>query len=114
MILDYVSRTGALPFEQQIAQNFTSELQWSPNFMVGIILEGALSIHYGNHTRQFALHDIFFFPPFDTFSFVRSEARTRALLLMVHADYISSLCPDVRRLFLHQNHVSAEIGRAHV
>lgn len=110
MILDYVSRTGALPFEQQIAQNFTSELQWSPNFMVGIILEGALSIHYGNHTRQFALHDIFFFPPFDTFSFVRSEARTRALLLMVHADYISSLCPDVRRLFLHQNHVSADLN----
>lgn len=112
MILDYVSSTDALPFEQQVAQNFTSELQWSPNFMVGIVLSGALSIHYKNHTRQFSLHDICFFPPFETFSVVSSAKHTRVLYLMTDSSYIGRLCPDVNRLLLHQNHISQDFNNS--
>lgn len=110
MILDYVSGTSALPFEQQIAQNFTPELSWSPNFMIGIVLRGSLSIHYKNHTRQFGLHDIYFFPPFETFSVIDSDAHTQVLLLVADSGYISQLCADVSRLALRQNHIHKDLG----
>lgn len=110
MILDYVSSTSALPFEQQVAQNFTSELEWSPNFMIGIVLEGALSLHYRNHTRLFSLHDIYFFPPFETFSVVSAMEHTRVLLLMVDSSYISRLCADIGRLLLRQNHITQDLN----
>ena len=66
MILDYVSNTSGLPFEQQVSQNFTSELQWSSALQISFVLSGSLQIHYNNHTRDFQTHDIFFFPPFET------------------------------------------------
>lgn len=110
MILDYVSKAHVLPFEQQVSQNFTSELQWSPDFMVSVVLEGSLSIHYRNHTRSFHLHDIYFFPPFETFSVITSEEHTRILTLLIDSTYINKLCPDVIYLSMQRDHVSCDLG----
>lgn len=45
MIFDYISNKQALPFEQKVAQNFTPELQWSPNLLIGIVISGQVTIH---------------------------------------------------------------------
>ncbi len=75
MIFDYISNKQALPFEQKVAQNFTAELQWSPNFLIGIVFSGQVTIHYDMKKREFHLHDIFFFLPMQSFSFVYSSVK---------------------------------------
>lgn len=110
MILDYVSKTTSLPFSQQVATSFTSELQWSSNLIVSIVLEGSLSIHYKNHNRDFQTHDIYFFPPFETFSVITSSEHTRVLTLQIDSTFINKLCPDVINLKMQQDHISYDLG----
>lgn len=83
MISDYTSNPFGLPYVQQVYEKFTPELQWSQNFIVGIVLKGNFEIHYGNHTRRFNEHDIFFFPPFEAFSVITSQSETKVLFLCV-------------------------------
>lgn len=110
MILDYVSNTSGLPFEQQVSQNFTSELQWSSALQISFVLSGSLQIHYNNHTRDFQTHDIFFFPPFETYSIISSTPSTRVLSLKIDFEYIACLCPDVRHLTLQRNHINCDLS----
>lgn len=110
MILDYTSHSNPLPFTQQVSHSFTSELQWSPNFLISVVLKGNISIHYRNHTRDFATNDYFFFPPFELFSFPQAEAETRVLTFSVDADFINHLCPDIDSLILQQSHLSCNLN----
>lgn len=110
MIYDYVSNALGLPFEQQVSQSFTSELQWSPALQISFILSGALQIHYNNHTREFRTYDIYFFPPFETYSVISSTTTTRVLSLKIDFEYINSLCPDVKNLAMQRNHISCDIS----
>lgn len=112
MILDYVSNSSGFPLEQQVSQNFTSELQWSSAFFISIVLNGSLHIHYKNHTHEFHTHDIFFFPPFETYSVSSSVPGTRVLSIKVDSEYINKLCPDVARLTMQQHHISFDLNNS--
>lgn len=109
MILDYISNASGLPFEQQVSQNFTSELQWNSTLQISFVLRGSLHIHYKNHTREFRTHDIYFFPPFETYSVISSDPATRVLSVKIDSNYINRLCPDVQLLAMQQSHVSCDI-----
>lgn len=110
MILDYVSKSNSLPFEQQVAQNFTAELQQSLSLQISIVLNGSLQIHYRNHTRQFHTHDIFFFPPFEAYSVINSSDSCRVLTIQIDSDYINHLCPDVSNLTFQQCHLTTDLS----
>ena len=110
MILDYVSKANSLPFEQQVAQNFTAELQQSLSLQISIVLSGTLRIHYRNHTRQFHRHDIFFFPPFEAYSVIDSNDSCRVLSIRIDSDYINHLCPDVSNLSFQQCHITRDLS----
>lgn len=110
MILDYISNASGLPFEQQITQNFTPELQWTPSFEISILMAGFLEIHYKNHTRRFRCHDIFFFLPFETYTVTNADPSTRVLTIRIDSDYIDRLCPENKTLTIQQNHVSCDMS----
>lgn len=105
MILDYTSNAAGLPFVQEIYQDFSAELQWSSDYMVSIVLEGNLSIHYANHTRRFSTHDIYFFKPFSTYSYASASKDARVLTLAIDSDYIRKLCPASGSLEPTQHHL---------
>lgn len=100
---------GALPYRQLIIHDFSPEIQWSDDLNISIILEGSLSIHYKEHTRDFKVHDIYFFPPFETFSILSASAHTRILTLLIDSGYIHRLCHDVEHLTMRQEHVTCDL-----
>ncbi len=110
MILDYTSHPNSLPFTQKVFHNYTSELQWAPDFLISVVLKGSLSIHYRNHTRSFSANDFFFFSPFELFSYTQALPETRVLTFSVDADFINRLCPDIDSLILQQSHLSYNPG----
>ena len=103
---------GLLPYRQQISKDFDAKIQWSDDLNVSIVLEGSLSINYKSHTRNFRIHDIYFFPPFETFSVVSSEKNTRVLTLLIDSGYIHRLSKDVKYLSLRQDHISCDPGNS--
>ncbi len=110
MIFDYISNKQALPFEQKVAQNFTAELQWSPNFLIGNVFSGQVTIHYDMKKREFHLHDIFFFLPMQSFSFVYSSEDARVLFISIDEPYLSQLCSNLSDLRLSQHHLAANLS----
>lgn len=107
MIFDYISKKNALPFEQQIAQNFTSDIQWSQDLTLGIVFAGELTLHYEMHQRDFKLHDLFFFMPMQSFSVISSTPDAKVLLITIDNQFLTQLCPDFSKIHFQQNHLRA-------
>ncbi len=112
MNLDYTDNTAGLPFTQEVYTDFSKELQWSPNFLISIILSGRINIHYKNHTREFKTHDIFFFMPFQTYSYLSSDSDTQVLTLSVNCDYIKRLCSDMDNLTFQKSHITKDLSNS--
>lgn len=110
MILDYISNSLGLPFEQSISQNFTSELQWTSRLEIAFVLNGSLQIHYKNHTRHFRAHDIFFFLPYETYTIIESTPDAQIFSIRIDIEYLDRLCPDFKRITMQQNHISSDIS----
>lgn len=110
MKTDHPNAENVLPFRQRIMHDFSPDIAWSSDLIIAIVLEGGLSIHYKNHTRDFALHDVFFFPPFETFSIVSSLPHTRVLALEVDSGYLHAMCPQVEHLSMQKDHISHDMG----
>lgn len=110
MILEYSSNNFGLPFVQMVLEGFTPELQWSNDFNIFVVLSGNVSVHYKNHTRDMNPYDIFFFQPFETYSFIKSTKDAQVLNISFNSQYIRSLCPEVEEIVLQQSHVTKNMG----
>ena len=110
MIYDYTSNSESLPLAQSVLRDFTPELQWSPNFIISVVLKGTLNLNYKNHTRRFSENDIFFFAPFEMFSVVHSSSDAQVLCFTVDSHFIQSLCPDIANMTMQKSHVTYNLN----
>ncbi len=98
-----------LPYSQSLKSNFTSELRWSENMQLGFLLSGSLRIRHTNHVREYLMHDIFFFLPFESWSVIQEDSDTMVFMLEIEPDFLKTTCPDIKRLYLQRHHLTADL-----
>ncbi|MFV0464638.1 MAG: GH39 family glycosyl hydrolase [Lachnospiraceae bacterium] len=109
MILDKLSPTTTLPFTMQMNTGFSHDLKWSSGYQVSFVLEGSVTVNYKNHTREFARNCIWFFAPFENFSFASVDG-AKILTLNIDSEFVNSLCPEASQIQFQKNHISYDIA----
>jgi hypothetical protein len=105
MKFEQIFNTTGLPFEQEITENISAEIQWHPEFIISFVLEGSFFLNIHSHKHKIAAHDFYFFKPFEDYSIVSASTDTRILTFYVNYGFMKLLCPEITSIYLNTWHL---------
>jgi xylan 1,4-beta-xylosidase len=108
MILNNYTNHQGLPFEQEVKEYFTNELQWHSDFIISFILKGTVNIHTKNRGHLLKENDIFFLEPFNSYSILATSDQVRVLTFSVDYEFLNHLSPDIETIILSTNYLRAD------
>lgn len=92
-----------LPFNQVLLDDFSTEIQWRPDFVLFFLLNGELTFQVNGKEHTIRTNDIALFMPYEIHSIILTSPSTRALTFLVENEFIQRLCSDINAIKLRQN-----------